>query len=76
MFEILISHIEIVYGKDSLELSNVYFYTANYLNFLNQSNKALACFLKAAKMRKEKGGTAYYNVALLLLKSQRKKMAL
>jgi hypothetical protein len=27
-------------------------------------------------MRKEKGGTAYYNVALLLLKTGRKKTAL
>lgn len=52
MFEILLAHIEKVYGSDSLELSNVYFYTANYLNFLNQSTKALACFLKSAKLRK------------------------
>ncbi len=52
MLEVLIWHIEKVYGSDSLELSNVYFYTANYLNFLNQYNKSLACFLKAAKMRK------------------------
>jgi tetratricopeptide (TPR) repeat protein len=54
----------------------VYFYTANYLHFLNQNNKALACYLKSGKMRKEKGGTAYYNVALLLLKTGRKKTAL
>lgn len=52
MFEILIDHIEKVYGSESLELSNVYFYTANYLKFLNQQTKALACFLKAAKLRK------------------------
>jgi len=32
--------------------------------------------LKAAKMRKSKGGTAYYNAALLLLKADRKKKAL
>lgn len=76
MFEILIMHTEKVYGPDSLELSNVYFYTANYLNFLNQGTKALACFLKCAKIRKNKGGTAYYNVALLLLKAKRKKKAL
>lgn len=76
MFGILIAHIEKVYGSDSLELSNVYFSTANYLNFLNQNNKALACFLKAGKLRKEKGGTAYYNVGLLLLKAGRKKKAL
>ena len=76
MFEILISHTEKVYGSDSLELSNIYFYTANYLNFLNQPGKALACFLKCAKLRKEKGGTACYNVALLLLKADRKKRAL
>ena len=41
-----------VYGSESLELSNVYFYTANYLRFLNQNTKALACFLKAAKLRR------------------------
>lgn len=76
MFEILISHTEKVYGSDSLELSNTYFYTANYLNFLNQPTKALACFLKCAKLRREKGGTAYYNVALLLLKANRKRKAL
>lgn len=76
MFSILIAHFEKVYGIDSLQLSNVYFYTANYLNFLNQNTKALACFLKAAKMRKEKGGTAYYNAALLMLKADRKKKAL
>jgi hypothetical protein len=52
MFEILISHTEKVYGADSLELSNIYFYTANYLNFLNQPGKALACFLKCAKLRR------------------------
>ncbi len=52
MVEILMNHIEKVYGPESLELSNVYFYNANYLNFLNQPNKALACFLKAAKLRK------------------------
>jgi hypothetical protein len=46
------------------------------LNFLNQNTKALACFLKVAKMRKEKGGTAYYNAALLMLKANRKKKAL
>lgn len=76
MFQILISHFEKVYGVDSLQLSNVYFYTANYLNFLNQTTKSLACFLKAAKLRKDKGGTAYYNAALLLLKFGRKKKAL
>lgn len=76
MFEILISHTEKVYGPDSLELSNIYFYTANYLNFLNQPTKALACFLKCGKLRREKGGTAYYNVALLLLKVNRRKKAL
>ena len=54
----------------------MYFYTANYLRFLNQNSKALACFLKAGKLRKEKGGTAYYNVALLLKSSDRKKKAL
>jgi tetratricopeptide (TPR) repeat protein len=32
--------------------------------------------LKCAKLRKNKGGTAYYNVALLLLKANRKKIAL
>jgi tetratricopeptide (TPR) repeat protein len=42
---------------------------------LNQSEKALACFLKAAKIRKEKGGTAYFNVAILLLSMKRKKLA-
>jgi hypothetical protein len=80
MFEILIKHAEIVYGGDSLELSNIYFYAANYLNFLNQANqdssKALACFLKCAKIRKEKGGIALYNAALLFLRANRKKMAL
>lgn len=76
MFEILISHTEKVYGSDSLELANTYFYTANYLNFLNQGTKAIACFLKCAKLRKSKGGTAYYNVGLLLLKANRKKKAL
>jgi tetratricopeptide (TPR) repeat protein len=76
MFEILISHTEKIYGIDSLELSNCYFYTANYLNFLIQNTKALACFLKCAKIRKHRGGTAYYNVALLLLRANRKKKAL
>ena len=76
MFEILITHIDRIYGSDSMELSNAYFYTANYLNFLNQGTKALACFLKAAKIRKNKGGTAYFNVACLLLKANRKKKAL
>lgn len=52
MFGILIAHVEKVYGPDSLELSNVYFSTADYFDFLNQSNKALACFLKAGKLRK------------------------
>lgn len=76
IFEILINHIEKVYGGDSLELSNLYFYVGNYLTFLTQPNKALACFLKAGKMRKEKGGTAYYNVARLLVSAGRKKKAL
>lgn len=76
MFEILIAHTEKVYGADSLELSNIYFYTANYLNFLNQGSKALACFLKCAKLRRHRGGTAYYNAALLLLRANRKKKAL
>ena len=59
-----------------MELANIYFYAANYLKFLNQNTKALACFLKSAKLRKEKGGTAYYNVALLLVQSGRKRKAL
>lgn len=60
-------HFEKVYGSDSLELSNIYFYTANYLYFLKKPTKALACFLKCAKLRKNLGGTAYYNAAFLLL---------
>jgi len=51
VLEILINHIEVIYGSNSLETSNIYFYCANYLNFLNQPNKAFACFLKAAKLR-------------------------
>jgi tetratricopeptide (TPR) repeat protein len=67
VLEILINHIEAIYGSNSLESSNIYFYCANYLNFLNQPNKAFACFLKAAKLRGEKSSTSYYNAGIICL---------
>ena len=76
IMEILINHIEKIYGSHSLELSTVYFYTANYLNFLNQPNKAFACFLKAAKLRGAKCSTSYYNAGIISLDSKNYSLAL
>ncbi len=67
IIEILINHMEVIYGANSLELSNMYFYTANYLSFLNQPNKSFACFLKAAKLRGNKCATSYYNAGIVCL---------
>lgn len=45
----------------------MYFYAANYLNFLNQPNKALACFLKAAKLRGPKCSASYFNAGIICM---------
>lgn len=76
IFEILINHIEAIYGPQSLELSNAYFYCANYLNFLNQPNKAFACFLKAAKLRGVKCSTSYYNAGIICLEQKNYSLSL
>ncbi len=76
ILQILINHIEVVYGHDSYELSTIYFHTGNYLNFLNQSNKALACFLKAAKLRENKCSTSYYNAGIICIESKNYSVAL
>lgn len=76
ILEILINHIEVIYGSNSLELSNIYFYCANYLNFLNQPNKAFACFLKSAKLRGAKCSTSYFNAGLICLELKNYSLAL
>lgn len=70
MIEILLSHCEKFYGRDSLEVSNVYFELGNYFFFMNQGMKACACYLLAANIRKEKGICSYYNAAIILMKNQ------
>ncbi len=59
---------EYFYGDDSLETSNIYVEIAQYYSFLNLPYKSLGCYLKAAKIRKEKSSICYYNAALILAK--------
>lgn len=69
IFSIIIRHVKAIYGEKSLELSNIYFMIGIFLNSTKQLNlrqKAMVCFIRAAYMRKEQGGVAWYNVALLL----------
>lgn len=69
--EILLAHCEKFYGPDSLEVSNIYFELGHYYNFMNQSRKAIACFLVAAKLRKEKAISSLYNVAVIFLRNNK-----
>lgn len=60
------NHIELVFGSDSLEVSNIYFLVGNYYREINQPTKAIACFAKAATIRGRKaGGDCYVNISLL-----------
>lgn len=47
----------------------MYFELANYYCFLNQLNKACACYLIAGKMRNERGVTGYFNAAIILMRN-------
>lgn len=64
--EILLKHCVKFYGEDSLEVSNIYFYLGHYLYFMNQRNKALACFLVAARIRGKDGATCCFNISKIL----------
>ncbi len=64
-YQIYTNHIELVFGSESLELSNVYFCVGNYYREINEVTKAVACFVKAASIRGKKGGDCYVNISLL-----------
>ena len=64
-YQIYTNHIELVFGGESLELSNVYFCVGNYYREINEVTKAVACFVKAASIRGKKGGDCYVNISLL-----------
>ena len=70
-YEIYTSHIELVFGGESLELSNVYFCVGGYYREVNEVTKAIACFVKAAAIRGRKGGDCYVNIALLYRRQNR-----
>jgi tetratricopeptide (TPR) repeat protein len=66
LYQIYLDHIELVFGADSYEASNVYFLVGNYYRETNQPTRAIACFVKAASIRGRKaGGDCYVNISLL-----------
>ena len=64
-YQIYTDHIELVFGSESLQLSNVYFCVGTYYREANEVTKAIACFVKAAAIRGKKGGDCFVNISLL-----------
>ena len=67
IIEIILKHCEKFYGSESLEVSNIYFYLGHYLYFMGHKNKAIACFLVAAQLRREEGISCLYNTSIILI---------
>jgi tetratricopeptide (TPR) repeat protein len=70
-YQIYTNHIELVFGPESLELSNVYFCVGNYYKEISEVTKSIACFVKAATIRGKKGGDCYVNIGLLYRRQNR-----